>query len=439
MNSVNASSQPLKTVSPFYRWELLALLFLAYFFHQSDRAIYGIVATSIQDAFDLNNNTLYVTRTVMFTLMALIVPIAGYFGDRFNKRKLLITCLFCWSIATVCTGCVTSILGMIVFNSVGLVVAEAFYGPASTSLIASYHKETRAIALSVHQTAVYLSVIVSGFLAAWVCERFGWRGSFWTFGGASIVVGLLLIFRLKDPARVRFAEGSQTETSVEKPSVREFLSMIFRNRSALLLTVGFTAIVFVNNAYLNVVPKFLQEKYDLSQTAAGWNGMFWHHIAAFGCIYLGGWLSDKMAKKSPSYRPKQQFFAMALGAPIIAFIGSVNSLTVLYALFFGMGICRGFYECNTHASVFETVPVKYRSTTVGFMIFFAFIIGAWSSQMVGAFCNSFGVEKGYRYAFAVLGVAWIIGAAAVGCAAFGTFKGDRQRRIEFDEQERREV
>lgn len=426
MNSVKASSQPLKTVSPFYRWELLALLFLAYFFHQSDRAIYGIVATSIQDAFDLNNNTLYVTRTVMFTLMALIVPIAGYFGDRFNKRKLLITCLFCWSIATVCTGCVTSILGMIVFNSVGLVVAEAFYGPASTSLIASYHKETRAIALSVHQTAVYLSVIVSGFLAAWVCERFGWRGSFWTFGGASILVGLLLIFRLKDPARVRFAEGSQTETSVEKPSVREFLSMIFRNRSALLLTVGFTAIVFVNNAYLNVVPKFLQEKYELSQTAAGWNGMFWHHIAAFGCIYLGGWLSDKMAKKSPSYRPKQQFFAMALGAPIIAFIGSVNSLTALYALFFAMGICRGFYECNTHASVFETVPVKYRSTTVGFMIFFAFIIGAWSSQMVGAFCDSFGV-------------AWIIGAAAVGCAAFGTFKGDRQRRIEFDEQERREV
>lgn len=439
MNSVNASSQPLQTVSPFYRWELLALLFLAYFFHQSDRAIYGIVATSIQDAFDLDNNTLYVTRTVMFTLMALIVPVAGYFGDRFNKRKLLITCLFCWSIATVCTGCVTSILGMIVFNSVGLVVAEAFYGPASTSLIASYHKETRALALSIHQTAVYLSVIVSGFLAAWVCERFGWRGSFWAFGGASIIVGLLLIFRLKDPAHVRFAEGSQTETSVEKPSVREFLSMIFRNRSALLLTVGFTAIVFVNNAYLNVVPKFLQEKYHLSQTAAGWNGMFWHHIAAFGCIYLGGWLSDMMAKKSPIYRPKQQFFAMAIGAPVIAFIGSVNSLTVLYVLFFAMGVCRGFYECNTHASVFETVPVKYRSTTVGFMIFFAFIIGAWSSQMVGAFCDAFGVEQGYRYAFAVLGGAWIIGAAAVGCAAFGTFKGDRQRRLDFEEQEQSEV
>lgn len=423
-----------KTISPGYRWELLILLFLAYFFHQSDRAIYGIVATSIQDALGFTDSQLYSTRTVMFTLMALIVPFAGYVGDRFNKKKLLIGCLLCWSVATICTGCVTGLLGMIVFNSIGLVVAEAFYGPASTSLIASYHKETRAIALSVHQTAVYLSVIFSGFIAAWICEHFGWRGTFWTFGAASIVIGILLIFRLKDPSTVKFAEGTEIDVpkTEEKPSVVEFLKMIFRNPSALLLTVGFTAIVFVNNAYLNVVPKFLQEKFNLSQTSAGFNGMFWHHIAAFGCIYLGGWLSDHIAKTRPTYRPKQQFVAMALGAPAVAFIGSVGSVSAVYALFFLMGACRGFYECNTHASVFETIPSKYRSTTVGFMIFFAFIIGAWSSQMVGAFVKQFGIEMGYKYSFIVLGMTWIVGAFCVGLAAFCTFRRDRERRIAFE-------
>ncbi len=423
-----------KTISPMYRWELLILLFLAYFFHQSDRAIYGIVATSIQDALGFSDSQLYSTRTVMFTLMALIVPFAGYVGDRFNKKKLLIGCLLCWSVATICTGCVTGLIGMIIFNSIGLVVAEAFYGPASTSLIASYHKETRAIALSVHQTAVYLSVIFSGFIAAWICEHFGWRGTFWTFGAASIVIGILLIFRLKDPSTVKFAEGTEIDVpkTEEKPSVVEFLKMIFRNPSALLLTVGFTAIVFVNNAYLNVVPKFLQEKFNLSQTSAGFNGMFWHHIAAFGCIYLGGWLSDHIAKTRPTYRPKQQFVAMALGAPAVAFIGSVGSVSAVYALFFLMGACRGFYECNTHASVFETIPSKYRSTTVGFMIFFAFIIGAWSSQMVGAFVKQFGIDMGYKYSFIVLGMTWIVGAFCVGLAAFCTFRRDRERRIAFE-------
>lgn len=377
----------------------------------------------------------------MFTLMALIVPFAGYVGDRFNKKKLLIGCLFCWSIATILTGCVTGLVGMILFNSVALVVAEAFYGPASTSLIASYHKETRSIALSVHQTAVYMSVIVSGFLAAWLSNRYGWRGSFWVYGGASLLVGVLLIFRLMDPSKVVFSGDvkiDEPETQ-EKPSVREFLHVIFRNPSALLLTVGFTAIVFVNNAYLNVVPKFLQEKFQLTEQSAGWNGMFWHHIAAFGCIYLGGWISDRLARRNPTYRPKQQFIAMALGVPAIALIGVVNSVNAVFALFFFMGVCRGFYECNTHASVFETVPAKYRSTTVGFMIFFAFIIGAWSAQMVGAFVEKFGMEAGYRYAFIALGFAWVVGAICVGFAAFTTFRKDRERRIAFEDAEAQQV
>ena len=200
--------------------------------------------------------------------------------------------------------------------------------------------------------------------------------AFWVFGGASIVVGVLLIFRLKDPRKVQFSDGSKVETAKprEKFSVIEFLKIYFSTPSALLLTAGFTAIVFVNNAYLNVIPLFLQRKFELSPTAAGWNGMFWHHIAAFMCIYLGGFISDRIAKTSPSFRPKLQFFAMLIGAPIVFSIGMAKSLTAVYALFF-LWASAEFYECNTHASVFETIPVKYRSSTVSVMILFAFLIG----------------------------------------------------------------
>lgn len=440
MNS-NASSaertpdvpRPAKPISPFYRWELLALLFLAYFFHQSDRAIYGVVASSIKSEFALSDNVLYATRTIMFALMALVVPLAGYVGDRANRRRLLIGCLFCWSAATLLTGVSQSVLQLILFNSVGLVVAEAFYGPAATSLIASYHKETRSLALSVHQTAVYLSVIFCGLAGGWLSEHMDWRAAYFAFGGASVAIGILLIFRLKDAQKTTSDADGAASTPKEKASVGDFLRMIFRNPSALLLTVGFTAIVFVNNAYLNVVPKFLQEKFDLSPTAAGFNGMFWHHIAAFGCIYIGGWLSDRLSKRFPTFRPKLQFCAMTLGVPVVAAMGAVGSVGTLYALFFAMGVCRGFYECNTHAAIFETVPAKFRSTTVGFMIMFAFLIGSWSAQMVGLFKDKFGVEEGYRYAFYALSAAWVVGALCVGVAAFGTFARDRAKRIAEEE------
>ncbi len=432
-----SSPQTRKVLPSAYRWELLVILFLAYFFHQSDRAIYGVVAKSIQDEFNISTELLLRTRTYMFTIMALIVPLAGFVGDKFNKRKLLISCLFCWSVATICTGCVSGVWGMIIFNSVGVSVAEAFYGPAATSLIASYHKETRSIALSVHQTAVYLSVIFIGAVGGWISERLDWRHAFWILGGVSIAVGVLLIFRLKDPAKYQIEGDSETETTSktsEKVNVVDFLKMIFANPSALLLTVGFTAIVFVNNAFLNIVSLFLQGKFDLKPTAAGWNGMFWHHIAAFAFIYVGGFLSDKASKRYPSFRPKQQFIAMALGVPIVFMIGRASSLAAVYALFFAMGVCRGFYECNTHASVFETIPTKYRSTTVGFMIMFAFIIGAWSAQIVGALVDKYGVDRGYELGFAMLSGAWVVGAICVGVAAFFTFDKDRAKRIAAEEE-----
>jgi len=451
--SVPDVPRPAKPISSFYRWELLALLFLAYFFHQSDRAIYGVVATSIKSEFHLSDQTLYATRTIMFALMALVVPLAGFVGDKANKRKLLIGCLFCWSAATLLTGASWSVLALILFNSVGLVVAEAFYGPASTSLIASYHKETRSLALSIHQTAVYLSVIFCGLVGGWLSERLSWRAAFWTFGAISVLIGCLLIWRLRDPAKdggssENASNKQDAKSSGDKVSVGEFLGMIFRNPSALCLTVGFTAIVFVNNAYLNVVPKFLQDRFALTPTSAGFHGMFWHHIAALIFIFVGASLSDRVSRRFPTFRPKLQCLAMALGVPVVAAMGRAGSPEALFGLFFLMGVCRGFYECNTHAAVFETVPAKYRSTTVGFMIMFAFLIGSWSAQMVGACVDSAvaasvaelgeeagraqGYVDGYRTAFTALSCAWLIGAICVGFAAFGTFARDRQKRIDAE-------
>ncbi len=442
MSSAKKNTPPappaLQKISPMYRWELMALLFLAYFFHQADRAIYGVVAASLKQEFAMSDALLGMTRTIMFTLMALIVPFAGFVGDRLNKRRLLIGCLFCWSIATLCTGSATSVLMLTLFNSVALVVAEAFYGPASTSLIASYHKETRSLALSIHQTAVYLSVIFCGGIAGYISQHYDWRTAFWLFGGVSLCIGMLLIWRLKDPAKVEFSDGSKIETI--KPSEKTnaadsilgFLKTFFTTPSAMLLTVGFTAIVFVNNAYLNVISLFLQRKFDLDPTAAGFNGMFWHHIAALICIFLGATLSDRMSKKNPTFRPKLQFIAMLVGAPVVCLIGFAPSLATVYALFFLMGVCRGFYECNTHASVFETIPVKYRSTTVGVMILFAFLIGAWSAQIVGSLYDTYGM-LGYKYSFMLLGATWVVGACCVGFAAFKTFGRDRDRRIAMEE------
>ena len=84
------------------------------------------------------------------------------------------------------TGLSTGVLMFIVFRSFATGLGEAMFGPANYSTIADYHKSTRAVAMSIHQTSYYFGVIASGFLAGYIGQRWGWRSAFLIFGMSAI-------------------------------------------------------------------------------------------------------------------------------------------------------------------------------------------------------------------------------------------------------------
>ncbi|MGH8021136.1 MAG: MFS transporter [Opitutaceae bacterium] len=63
--------------------------------------------------------------------------------------------------------------------------------------------KSRATAMAIHQTANYTGVVVSGFVAAWIGERYGWHAAFYSFGLAGIVLALVMIFRLRNDRQDR--------------------------------------------------------------------------------------------------------------------------------------------------------------------------------------------------------------------------------------------
>ena len=58
----------------FYRWELLALLCGAFFLHQGDRAIFGVVLTSIRADLGLSDEQLGTIGTALFATLAIMMP-----------------------------------------------------------------------------------------------------------------------------------------------------------------------------------------------------------------------------------------------------------------------------------------------------------------------------------------------------------------------------
>jgi MFS family permease len=404
---------------PNYKWELLALLSCAFFFHQGDRAIFGVVLSAIKSDLHLTDSQLGLAGSVLFFVLALMMPVAGYLGDIWNRKKIIVCSILFWSAATMCTGLAGGLAAIIAFRSVATAGGESFYAPAAYPLLAAHHQKTRAIALSVHQAALYIGVMVSGFLGGFIAERWGWRSAFYVFGGGGILLGILLAWRLV------------SEPAVGGPAGREpvwhALAVLFRSRTALLLTLGFTAIVFVNNAYVVWAPVFLQEKFQLNLTKAGGYAMFFHHLAAFGGIMFGGFLSDRIAIARPVFRLQLMGTAMLLGAPVIFLMGRVDALLAACVTMAAFGLFRGVYEANTHAALFEVIAPSNRASAVGVMTMLAFLAGSLSPWVMGRCREIFPAGQGLSTGFSFLSLAYVIGGIAVLTAVFFTFEKDRYR------------
>ncbi len=404
----------------FYRWELLALLFVAFFFHQGDRAIFGVVLSAIKSDLHMTDAQLGLVGTVLFMTLAILMPITGYIGDIWSRKWIVTLSVTFWSLATMATGMARGLVGLVMFRSVATAGGESFYAPAAYSLIAQFHKKTRSLALSIHQASLYLGVITSGFLGGYLAELWGWRSAFYVFGGCGVLLGFVLMFRLKDAPR----EVMPGEKAGAKISLAEALSRLFRTPTAVLLTTGFTAIVFVNNAYVVWAPNFVEEKFKLSLTAAGGGAMLYHHLAAMIGVLIGGRLSDTMITTHRSFRLQLQMASMLLGVPAIVWMGLSGNLMATWAAMATFGLCRGLYESNTHASLFDVIPPRYRASAVAMMTMVAFLIGSLSPWLLGLCSQYFAGGKGLSYGFALFSLAYLIGGLAIFVALNFTFRRD---------------
>ena len=405
-----------------YKWWLLLLLGGAYFFHQADRAIFGVLLPYVKKDLALTDFQLGHINTVLFLTIAVATFIAGFLGDRFNRKRIITFSLLFWSLATMGLGFASSFAAVILLRSVATGGGESFYGPSAMSLLASHHKETRSLAFSLHQAALYLGLMLSGFLALWVLRMVGdWRGVFIAFGAAGFALGIAFIWLLKDAPNAARTSGAE----VASPSVLAGLRAFFLNPSALLATTGFIAICCVNNTYVTWAPKMFHERYAVEGAEAGAHAMLYHHLVAFAAIILGGWLTDRFVKRMPRFRLGLQIVALLCGAPALFLIGRCGTFAAALAMTAAYGLFRGLFEVNTHASVFDVIPAEHRASVVGFMLLLAMGIGAvFSGELMGWVFGTFG-ERAHGIAFALMGGTYLLAAVLMSISFLFTFKRNR--------------
>lgn len=384
------------------KWEVAALIWVAYFLNQADRQAFNVVLPLIRDDLGLADSDMGMIASILSFFFAMMVPLGGWLGDRVSRKWLLSCCIIFWSVATMFTGLATSFIALVMIRCMSM-GGEAVFGPNYLPMLSEYHTKTRAIAMALIQIAYYLGIIASGWFAGWIGQQYGWKATFLVFGAIGLVHGLIMILRLRDKRKMEPAAGVQSAPE-KKVSLIDGFRVIFTTPTVLFVLLGFAGLIFVVTGYLTWMPTYLHENFNMELADAGFQSMLWTHCFAAVGVLLAGRLADKFGTKRLEWRMYLQGVGLIVAAPFIMLMGNAPEMWLVCVGLAGFGFFRAFFDANTYVVVYDVIPAKYYSSCTGALCMMGWAVGSLAPAILGFIKQHASLSVG----ISILGAVWLV-------------------------------
>ncbi|HVU89968.1 MAG TPA: MFS transporter [Pirellulales bacterium] len=417
-----------------YKWWVVGMLWFICFFNYADREVISVTFPLLKEQFNFSKTELGWIKSSFMIVYAVSAPFAGQVGDRVSRKLVILSGLYVWSAITGFTAlCSRYWQFLFVRASEGL--GETFYFPATMSLVSDYHgKKTRSRAMAFHQTGVYAGIIGGGAIGAWMGESYGWQTPFIFLGVAGVLLGFVLTAFIREPVR-HAAELAEEETDLPKVQPRpvpigDFLRYLLTTPTAIVLLIVFPSANFVAWGVLTWMPTYLHEEFGMSVTRAGITGTIYIQVASMCGAVSGGFLADFWRRFAVGGRVATQAAGLLIGAPAVYYCGVTNNADALNWAMIIFGFCKGVYDSNIWAAIYDVIPPARRGTIVGVANFVGWMAGAGGPVLVGLAVDKEWMTLGA--AIAMMGTVYVVtGGATLLCALFLTPRDVRRAaRIE---------
>ena len=326
----------------------------------------GLLVGPIRESFQISDTQYSLLAGLAFSLFYAIMglPLARI-ADRSSRRNLIVVGIAVWSFMTAACGLAKGYWSLFVAR-VGVGIGEATLGPAAYSMIADYFpKSILGRALSVYMIGVTLgsgfAYMLGGAVVGYVedmgtimvpvvGEVEGWQLTFFVVGIPGLLVSLLMLTTVREPART----GIVTPEAVPVSEVADYLWQRRQAYGGHILGISiFIMVVYALNLW---GPTYFIRTFGYTRPEAGWVfGLVMIGAGTVGLL-LAGTLSDRLVSKGihDAYVKIILFSMVAMipSAAALAFLESdllaivFMSLAVFFSAFQG-GLAGGTLQLMT--------------------------------------------------------------------------------------------
>lgn len=225
----------------------LGLLFSINTVNFLDRISVASVLDDIKKSFDINQGGAGFLSSCFLLGFMLTAPIFGYLGDKYSRKWILVGGISFWCAAAFSGSIISKEYKALFFISRMLVgVGEASYSTIAPTIIADlFPANTRKMALSIFYFAIPIGTGLGFFVGQLAIQLGDWRWIFRITPTIGVLCVLLLLI-LKEPIRGQ-SEGN-TASVKDNASVLENIKYLYRIKSYLFGTIGFTCCLFATGA-----------------------------------------------------------------------------------------------------------------------------------------------------------------------------------------------
>lgn len=387
--SVAAPAAPTAAPHSGYALFILSLINLVNYL---DRYIVTVALPHIQRDFQLDNAQAGLLGSFFMVVFMLASPISGFLGDRVPRRFLVAGGVLLWSLATGASGLASTFTALMVARAcVG--IGEAGYGAVAPSIISDlFPREQRTRVLSFFYIAIPVGAAAGYGLGGWLSSAYSWHVAFFVGGVPGIVLAVMAFF-MPEPQRGAM-DGPDAQ---KKLPFLVGLKGLARNSAFWWTTSGYTLMTFSIGGLAFWLPSFLVNERGLPVDRAGFLSGAVTAVAGLSGTVAGGWLGDRMDRKTPGGGLRMSGVGLLLAAPLMVLAMKVSAHAAMFGVIFLAQFLIFLNSGPINAAIVNGVPPAFRAFAMGLNVLFIHMLGdALSPTVIGKLADvsslSFAIE-----------------------------------------------
>jgi MFS transporter, DHA2 family, multidrug resistance protein len=171
-------------------WMIALGVMLATFMQVLDTSIANIALPHIAGSLSSTSDEATWVLTSYLVANAIILPMTGWLGNHFGRKRVFITCIGMFTFSSVLCGTAVNLPMLIAARILQGAGGGAMVPIAQAVMLESFPPQKRGIAMATFAQAVVVAPIIGPTLGGWITDNYSWRWIFYI----NLPVGILAIF-----------------------------------------------------------------------------------------------------------------------------------------------------------------------------------------------------------------------------------------------------